>query len=236
MIILHIETSTNICSVALSKDNNCIFNISNDEGMNHASMLSPFVQKALDFLETTGEALDAVAVSSGPGSYTGLRIGVSTAKGLCYGLNIPLISVSTLEIIMIEAKKQFPDIQDIKDGLWIPMMDARRMEVYDAIYNQKGELIRDVAATIVDENTYASLPDSPTISFFGNGVAKCKSVINLRNALFFDEIHPLASNMITPAKGKFLQKDFEDIAYYEPFYLKEFQTTIPKKGMTRGLI
>ncbi len=236
MIILHIETSTNICSVALSKDENCIFNISNDEGMNHASMLSPFIQKALDFLETTGETLDAVAVSSGPGSYTGLRIGVSTAKGLCYGLNIPLISVSTLEIIMIEAKKQFPDIQDIKDSLWIPMMDARRMEVYDAIYNQKGELIRDIAATIVDENTYASLPDSATICFFGNGAAKCKSVINLRNALFFDEIHPLASNMIIPAKGKFLQKDFEDIAYFEPFYLKEFQTTIPKKGMTKGLI
>src|SRR5690554_2090569 len=178
MNILHLETSTHICSVALSKDEICIFKKSNAEGMNHASMLSPFIQDALDHLKSLGEKLDAVAVSSGPGSYTGLRIGVSTAKGLCYGLGIPLISISTLEIMMIGAKKQFPGNQDC---LWVPMMDARRMEVYDAVYNQAGAIIRPAEATIVDENTYRTLSTNPTICFFGNGSAKCKSVINLRN-------------------------------------------------------
>lgn len=228
MNILHLETSTQICSVALSKDEICIFKKSNAEGMNHASMLSPFIQDALDHLKSLGEKLDAVAVSSGPGSYTGLRIGVSTAKGLCYGLGIPLISISTLEIMMIGAKKQFPGNQDC---LWVPMMDARRMEVYDAVYNQAGAIIRPAEATIVDENTYRTLSTNPTICFFGNGSAKCKSVINLRNAHFLEDIHPLAENMIEPAVQKYHQGLFEDVAYFEPFYLKEFQTTVPKKGM-----
>jgi tRNA threonylcarbamoyladenosine biosynthesis protein TsaB len=228
--ILHLETSTHVCSVALSKDEVCIFSKSNAEGMNHASMLSPFIQEVLQHLKSLGETLDAIAVSSGPGSYTGLRIGVSTAKGLCYGLDIPLISVSTLEIMTIGAKKQYSDNQDC---LWVPMIDARRMEVYDAVYNQTGAVIRAAAATIVNESTYRDLSANTPIYFFGNGAAKCKSVINLRNAHFIEDIHPLAENMIKPAVQKYKQGLFEDVAYFEPFYLKEFQTTVPKKGMKR---
>jgi len=145
-------------------------------------------------------------------------------------LDIPLISVSTLEIMTIGAKKQYSDNQDC---LWVPMMDARRMEVYDAVYNQAGKIIRDATATIVNENTYRNLPANTPIYFFGNGAAKCKSVINLRNAHFIENIHPLAENMIEPAVQKYKQGLFEDVAYFEPFYLKEFQTTVPKKGMKR---
>ncbi len=228
MFILHIESSTHVCSVALSKGEQCIFKTSDFEGMNHAEKLSPFIQEALDYLNDLGGKLDAVAVSSGPGSYTGLRIGVSTAKGLCYGLDIPLISIPTLEVMMRGAKKQYTDNHD---SIWIAMLDARRMEVYDAFYNQDCELIRDAEATIVDEQSYANLPNDKPLYFFGNGASKCKSVINLRNAQFIDDIHPLAENMIIPAVNKFTEKQFEDIAYFEPFYLKEFQTTVPKKGM-----
>lgn len=225
MVILHIETSTHVCSVALSEQEKCIFQQSNYDGMNHAAMLSLFLQDALDLLKESGKKLDAVAVSSGPGSYTGLRIGVSTAKGLCYGLDIPLISISTLEIMTIAAmQKHAPN----KHDLFVPMIDARRMEVYDVIFDSNRKIIRDTAASIINENSYAELLEKSQVLFFGNGAAKCKQVITSPHAIFIDDIHPLAENMIEPALKKYQQGQFEDVAYFEPFYLKEFQTTQAK--------
>ncbi len=222
MVILHIETSTHVCSVALSEQEKCIFQQSNYDGMNHAAMLSLFIQDALDLLKESGKKLDAVAVSSGPGSYTGLRIGVSTAKGLCYGLDIPLISISTLEIMAIAAmQKHAPN----KHDLFVPMIDARRMEVYDVIFDSNRKIIRDTAASIINENSYTELLEKSQVFFFGNGAAKCKQVITSPHAIFIDNIHPLAENMIEPALKKYQQGQFEDVAYFEPFYLKEFQTT-----------
>lgn len=227
MVILHIETSTHVCSVALSEQEKCIFQQSNYDGMNHAAMLSLFIQDALDLLKESGKKLDAVAVSSGPGSYTGLRIGVSTAKGLCYGLDIPLISISTLEIMTIAAmQKHAPN----KHDLFVPMIDARRMEVYDVIFDSNRKIIRDTAASIINENSYTELLEKSQVFFFGNGAAKCKQVITSPHAIFIDDIHPLAENMIEPALKKYQQGQFEDVAYFEPFYLKEFQTTTPKKA------
>src|SRR5674476_540328 len=146
MIILHIETSTNICSIAVSENGQCLFSKSDSEGMNHAALLSVFIAEAMEVLKASSKKLDAVAVSSGPGSYTGLRIGVSTAKGLCYGLDIPLLAVSTLEVLTAQALKS---IADAKDALFCPMIDARRMEVYAAIYNAKGEIQREILPDII---------------------------------------------------------------------------------------
>jgi tRNA threonylcarbamoyladenosine biosynthesis protein TsaB len=225
MIILHLETSTNVCSVALSENSVCIFKKSNTEGMNHAALLSVFIAEALEILKPEGKKLDAVAVSSGPGSYTGLRIGVSTAKGLCYGLDVPLIEVSTLEVLAVEALKQF---QSAENTLFCPMIDARRMEVYAAFYNKKGEQKREISADIITSDSYTELLKDHVVYFFGNGAEKCKTTITHSNAHFIDNLVPLAENMISLAEKQFEAKQFADTAYFEPFYLKEFQTTTPR--------
>ena len=225
-IILHIETSTNVCSVALSEGADCLFNISNDEGLNHAALLSTFIDKALSLLKTQSKKLDAIAVSGGPGSYTGLRIGVSTAKGLCYGLNIPLIEVSTLATLCTAA---FKAEEQEEEMLFCPMIDARRMEVYAAIYDMKGNVVKEISADIIDELSYADFLSKHRVCFFGNGAEKCKSVLTHPNALFIDHLTPLAENMISLALTDFNNAKFVDVAYYEPFYLKEFQPTTPKK-------
>ena len=225
-IILHIETSTNVCSVALSNNGECIFNKSNNEGLNHARLLSLFIDEALEFLVERGERLDAVAVSSGPGSYTGLRIGVSTAKGLCYGLNIPLIAVSTLSVIshqsIVNSQLKTDDLRLTTNDLFCPMIDARRMEVFAAFFDKHNKLVRPISADIIDENSYADVLAEQKVYFFGNGAAKCKAVLTHPNAVFLENIAPLAENMITLAEEKFAEKQFEDTAYFEPFYLKEF--------------
>ena len=228
-IILHIETSTNVCSVALSEGMNCIFKKSNAEGMNHAALLSVFIDEALQILKAQSKKLDAVAVSSGPGSYTGLRIGVSTAKGLCYGFNIPLIAVSTLEVIVVSAMEAVKT--DSFPLLYCPMIDARRMEVYAAFYNPNGTVYRDISADIVAEDSYKEILGKNIVYFFGNGSDKCKTVLTHKNAHFIDEIVPLAENMIELALKSYEKNKFEDVAYFEPFYLKEFQTTVPKKAV-----
>ena len=225
MIILHIETSTNVCSVALSKDSDCLFTKSNADGMNHAALLSVFIAEALEVLKHTDQKLDAVAVSSGPGSYTGLRIGVSTAKGLCYGYGIPLIAVSTLEVLTVQALDL---VEDKGNSLFCPMIDARRMEVYAAFYNGKGIIQREISADIITSDSYAKMLENQPVYFFGNGADKCKSVIGHSNAHFLDNLFPLAANMIPFAEHAFVEKQFVDTAYFEPFYLKEFQTTAPK--------
>ncbi|MDD3078190.1 MAG: tRNA (adenosine(37)-N6)-threonylcarbamoyltransferase complex dimerization subunit type 1 TsaB [Paludibacter sp.] len=228
MIILHIETSTTVCSVALSEDSQCIFSRSNGDGLNHATMLSPFIQEAMDFLKNSHKNLDAVAVSGGPGSYTGLRIGVSTAKGLCYGLELPLIAVDTLEIITMAAIKKNRD-EDI--DLFCPMIDARRMEVYTAFYNSRLKCIEAVSADIITPDSYQEILNSNKVLFFGNGAEKCMEVIKHEHALYLPDIIPLAENMIFLAEEKYQQQVFVNVAYYEPFYLKEFQATTPKKNL-----
>ncbi|NDW19489.1 tRNA (adenosine(37)-N6)-threonylcarbamoyltransferase complex dimerization subunit type 1 TsaB [Dysgonomonas sp. 216] len=223
--ILSIETSTNVCSVAVAIDGKNIFEKENIDGPSHATLLGVFVQEAVDYIQENGMALDAVAVSCGPGSYTGLRIGVSEAKGLCYGLNIPLIALNTLKIM---ASKVSKNATIDNESLLCPMIDARRMEVYAAIYDLNLNIVRDIQADIVDENTYASFLQASKITFFGNGSAKCKDAIKHPNAVFLENIYPTASDMSSLAITAFENKTFEDVAYFEPFYLKEFIATTPK--------
>jgi len=225
MLILHIETSTNICSIAVSENGQCLFSKSDSEGMNHAALLSVFIAEAMEFLKSTSKKPDAVAVSSGPGSYTGLRIGVSTAKGLCYGLDIPLIAVSTLEVLTANALQI---TETTANSLFCPMIDARRMEVYAAIYNQEGIIQREISADIIDENSYSEILERHIVYFFGNGAEKCKATLTHVNARFIDGMYPLAENMIVLAEKAYNEKKFVDVAYFEPFYLKEFYTTATK--------
>lgn len=222
-VILSIETSTSVCSVSLSQNGVCLAEKIDFEGPSHASKLNLFIQELLDFAATNGIKPDAIAVSCGPGSYTGLRIGVSTAKGLCYGYDIPLIAINTLKIMAETVKKRVS-----QDALLCPMIDARRMEVYAAFYNTNLNCIRETSADIIDENSYAELLNEHPIYFFGNGAEKCKSALTHPNANFLTDIHPIAKNMITLAEIAFEAKHFEDVAYFEPFYLKEFVATTPK--------
>ena len=222
--ILHIETSTAVCSIALSDNESVVFSKENHEGMSHASILGLFTEEAMRFARENGKQLDAVAVSCGPGSYTGLRIGVSTAKGLCYGLDIPLIAIPTLQILTVDALHKL----DFADYLYCPMIDARRMEVYSALFVKNFTILKDVSAEIIDKNSFADELLSRKIVFFGTGAEKCKAVIKHPNAVFAENIHPLAKNMLSLSEEKFHRKAFEDVAYFEPFYLKDFVATTPK--------
>lgn len=223
--ILNIETSTSVCSVALSAEGEVLYEKNSFEGPSHAALLGVYAEEALSVVKSKGLKLDAVAVSSGPGSYTGLRIGVSVAKGLCFGYGIPLISIHTLEVLAVAALKR-PDVE--KDALYCAMLDARRMEVYAAIYDVDLNTVRETSADIVDADTYASYLEKGKVCFFGNGAAKCSEVITSPNAIFIEEIYPLAINMVALSEKAFAEGRFEDVAYFEPFYLKEFQATIAK--------
>ena len=200
--ILNIETSTSVCSVAASQDGQTIFVKEDLQGPSHAVSLGVFVDEALSFIDSHAIPLDAVAVSCGPGSYTGLRIGVSMAKGVCYGRNIPLIGIPTLEVLSVPVLL-YHDLPE--NALLCPMIDARRMEVYAAVYDRRLQVKRTVAADIVDENSYHP------------------------NAHFIDNIHPLAKMMFPLAEKAVADEDYKDVAYFEPFYLKEFVASMPKK-------
>ena len=215
-IILCIETSTRNCSISLFESNKIIsFKENLSEKYSHSEMLTVLIKSMLEEKKVSINDLDAIAVSKGPGSYTGLRIGVSTAKGLCYGLNIPLISVSTLHAMTYQG------INLVKSNYYCPMIDARRLEVYAAVFDSKANLVRDIQADIVDEVTYSLFLEKKVV-FFGDGSSKCKSLINHENAIFLDEIYPSAKNMGAIAFNSFISKDYEDLAYFEPFYLKDF--------------
>lgn len=224
--ILHIETSTDVCSVALSEDGHCIFSQEDMQGPSHAVTLGVFVDEAISFANSHAIPLDAVAVSCGPGSYTGLRIGVSMAKGVCYGMDLKLLSVPTLKVMCVPLllREEFPE-----DALLCPMIDARRMEVYAAVYDRALREVRPTAADIVDENSYLEYLEKHPVYFFGNGAAKCKEKITHPNAHFLDNVHPLAKWMFPLAERKMMNGQFEDVAYFEPFYLKEFVASKPKK-------
>ena len=225
--ILHIETSTSACSVAVSEDAHVIFDKSDMEGPNHASVCGPFVEEALSFAESHAIPLDAVAVSEGPGSYTGLRIGVSMAKGVAYGRRVPLLTVSTLKLLCVPVLLYHDEIPD--EALFVPMLDARRMEVYAAVYDRALREVRAIGADIVDADTYQPWLEQGPVCFFGPGAEKCKAVIKHPNALFIDQIHPLAKYMQPLAEQALARGDLADVAYCEPFYLKEFVATKPKE-------
>ena len=224
--ILHIETSTDVCSVAVSEDGQVIFDQEDHSGPNHAERLGTMVDEALSFTDNHAIPFDAVAVSCGPGSYTGLRIGVSMAKGVCYGRNLKLIAVPTLELLCVPILlREIPE----EDALLCPMLDARRMEVYAGIYDRGLKTIRPIQADIVEGETYKEFLDKRPVYFFGNGAQKCKAAINHPNAHFIENIEPLAIWMQPLAEKRFLNEQFEDVAYFVPFYLKDFVAKMPKK-------
>ena len=223
--ILNIETSTSVCSVAASQDGQTIFVKEDLKGPSHAVSLGVFVDEALSFIDSHAIPLDAVAVSCGPGSYTGLRIGVSMAKGICYGRNVPLIGLPTLEVLSVPVLL-YHDLPE--DALLCPMLDARRMEVYSAVYDRALNQVKPVSAEIIDENSYADILTRKPVVFFGNGAGKCRDVITGDNVHYIDGICPLAVDMLALSEMAFRNSRFENVAYFEPFYLKEFVATKPK--------
>ncbi len=203
-----------------------IFNEEDHSGPNHAVKLGIFIDEALSFIDSHAIPLDAVAVSSGPGSYTGLRIGTSMAKGICYGRDVKLIAIPTLELMSVPVLLR-EELED--DALLCPMIDARRMEVYAAVYDRALHPLRPVQADIVEADTYLPFLEAHPMYFFGNGAAKCKEILQHPNARFIEGIEPLAKWMFPLAEKRIALEQFEDVAYFVPFYLKDFVAKMPKK-------
>jgi tRNA threonylcarbamoyladenosine biosynthesis protein TsaB len=227
-LILNIETSTTVCSVALAEHGKLLSLKEENKGFTHSEHITIFIQDVLKQAGKNISELDAVAVSSGPGSYTGLRIGVSTAKGLCYALDKPLISISTLKSLTLALSKGegMPSHRSIQDSLLCPMLDARRMEVYCAMFDESLNEILPVQPKVIDENSFSDLLKTNKIYFFGDGAEKCKTILaHQPNAVFIDDIFPSATTMISLSEEKFAKKEFENVALFEPFYLKEFFDT-----------
>lgn len=222
--ILCIETATPSCSVALAKDGEVLFEKVSSEQMSHSAVLAVYIEEALSILKEKNLSLDAVAVSSGPGSYTGLRIGTSTAKGLCFGFDIPLISLSTLSVLTAGAIR----ITQGEKAFYCPMIDARRMEVYAAVYDEAMNELSETEAVIVDENSFASFLEQGKVYFLGNGAPKTASILTSANAQYIDYPSPIAAEMVAMAEKAYANSNFVDKAYFEPFYLKEFVATIAK--------
>jgi len=221
-VILSLETSTTVCSAALHEEGKLIgFEITHTPN-SAASQLAVMVDKLLK--QQPGK-LQAVAVSSGPGSYTGLRIGVATAKGICYALSLPLISVNSLTLMASQLQHS---AVDIRNSLLCPMIDARRMEVYTMLFDEKLDILQPVSASIIDESSYADVLNYKKIYFFGNGSGKCKAVINHPNARFIDNIFPSAESMGELAYTSYNQSKFENTSDFEPLYLKDFIAKKPK--------
>lgn len=231
--IIIIETSTEVCSVALSKEGKLVDMIEAAEGQNHARLVSVFIQELLTKNWIKSEQISAVAVSRGPGSYTGLRIGVSTAKGICFAAKIPLIAIGTLEAMAkyVAANRLHFGVGNDKPVLFCPMIDARRMEVYSMLYDEDGKMLKPISAEIIDETFLADELSGNRVVFFGNGSEKCKKIIPSPNAVFIDKIHASASYLCELAWQAYNRGQFEDVAYFEPFYLKDFVATVSKKNI-----
>ena len=213
-ILLNLETATTNCSVSLSQNGEVIsIREQNSANYSHAEQLHVFIEKVLIQAGKNFNDLDAIAISSGPGSYTGLRIGVSAAKGLCFSLDIPLIAVSTLESLAHLLK--------IESGFIIPVLDARRMEVYSAVFDDQYNMVREIKAEIIDDNSFMEYT-SKKVHIIGSGATKCESHLKNPNFIFMDAAVPSASTMGILSHKKFLERNFEDLAYYEPLYLKDF--------------
>lgn len=225
--ILSIETSTDVCSVALTSEGQVLDHSENYEGQTHATLLSQYVQQALQYARTREVPIDAIAVSIGPGSYTGLRIGLSEAKGLAFGLSVPLIGVNTLQLLAVSA--MFNHFIDEERLLYVPMIDARRMEVYTAAYTPALEALVEPQAMILDENSFKNLLDEGyTLVAIGNGSDKAREVLKHDRMRFIAGVKPVALEMMALAEKAFREQQFIDVAYSTPFYLKEFQATKPK--------
>jgi tRNA threonylcarbamoyladenosine biosynthesis protein TsaB len=227
-MILCIETATGVCSVALCDDNSVVSVLEAPAGMSHSSSLTVIIRQLLRGASLTARQLDAVSVSKGPGSYTGLRIGVSVAKGIAYGAGIPLIGINTLTA-MCHGYLTANPLPEGSSTLLCPMIDARRMEVYNALFTSDGKMIQETSADIITGSSYSDRLKSEKIIFFGNGAGKCRSAITGANAVFDEGFSLSASYLHKPSVNAFREKQFEDIAYFEPYYLKEFIATIPKK-------
>ena len=229
--IILIETSTALCSVALAEGGVVTAYRESSAPKAHASLTAVFIQELLSERELTLADCDAVCVSMGPGSYTGLRVGVSTAKGLCFGSGKPLLAVGTLDTLVAQATDVIPSEGEESPGyrFIIPMVDARRMEVYTAVF-ENGRQITETAPAIIDENSFAEYLEQGPCLFIGDGAGKCADVIKHPNATFC-QCWPKASSMLAPALAAYKEKRFEDVAYFEPFYLKEFVATVSKKKL-----
>lgn len=225
--ILNIETSTNVCSVALSQDGVCLYEDVNMEGPSHAQVLAGYVKNAVSFADSHAIPIDAIAISKGPGSYTGLRIGVSEAKGVAYGRDAKLLSVPTLKLLTVPILLGHEELPE--DALLCPMIDARRMEVYCALYDRALNEVVQTQALVIDSDSFKNYLDKQPIYFMGNGADKCVETIQHPNAHFIKNIVPRAKNMIPLAETAMAKEQFEDVAYFEPFYLKEFVATKSKK-------
>ncbi|MDG1793881.1 MAG: tRNA (adenosine(37)-N6)-threonylcarbamoyltransferase complex dimerization subunit type 1 TsaB [Flavobacteriaceae bacterium] len=219
--VLNIETSTTNCSVALSKSGSVVaYKEDNSLGYSHAERLHVYIDEVLQTAKVSIDQVDAIAISKGPGSYTGLRIGVSAAKGLCYALDVPLISVPTLEALAHQV--------DAPKGAVVAMLDARRQEVYSAIFDDHFSELRSTEAEVLSPESYQELLESSPVYFIGNGVSKTKVLITHKNAHFIEDKLPSAQQMCALSFEKYKAKNFEDVAYFEPFYLKDF-IAIPSK-------
>jgi len=224
-LILHLETATSCCSVALAKDGICVSHKLINDGFKHAENLLVLANQVLIDSNFSYSDLSAVAVSAGPGSYTGLRIGVSAAKGICYALDIPLLAINTLEILARTYQMQHPKNQHVL----CPMIDARRMEVYTALYSPDFQLIENAHPLVIESDAYSLALKNQSILFFGDGAEKCIPTLSVSENAFFDtQINISAEGMIAPSFEAFCQGNFADLAYFEPEYLKPYQGTPPK--------
>jgi tRNA threonylcarbamoyladenosine biosynthesis protein TsaB len=230
-LILNIETATEVCSVALADSKGLIDFQENTEGKSHAAMLTVLIENLLNKNKITLNQLDAVAVSMGPGSYTGLRIGVSVSKGICYGANKPLIAVPTLQS-MTYGFIQKTGVSN-RGGWYCPMIDARRLEVFTAFFDDKLRFQSEISAEIIDENSFAEILSEREVFFFGNGSDKCEALLKHYNARFYSGFQASAKDMITLSENLFQQKEFKDVAYFEPYYLKDFVATILKNKVLK---
>lgn len=231
-MVICLETATNLCSVALCNSAGVISLRESSDSKSHASALTVFIEEILNEAGVKTRDLEAVAVSKGPGSYTGLRIGVSVAKGIAYASSIPLIGIDTTLSMFwgIAGSKKENMATNIK-SLFCPMLDARRMEVYYAIYDNMGNTVKEIAAEVISEDSFNDIPESIKIMLFGDGASKCRDIIRRQNIYYNDDFRISAAHMYTPAIQAFKARRFENVAYFEPFYLKDFITSKPRKNV-----
>lgn len=231
-MIICLETATNLCSVALCNSKGVISLRESSEPKSHAAFLTVFIDEILKENHIKASDLKAIAVSKGPGSYTGLRIGVSVAKGITYAANIPLIGIETLKSMFWGISDDITKILSVdNDTIFCPMLDARRMEIYYALYDKAGNTLKSISAEIIDNESFTEIPEYQKIIFFGDGAGKCREVIRRKNVHFAEQYEISASHMYRPAFQAFKNKQFEDVAYFEPFYLKDFITSKPGKNI-----
>jgi tRNA threonylcarbamoyladenosine biosynthesis protein TsaB len=231
-MVICLETATNLCSVALCDRGGVVSLKESIESKSHASMLTIFIDELLRENGIRARDLDAIAVGKGPGSYTGLRIGVSVAKGIAYAASVPLIGIETTLSMFYGITEMLNEEKGEKgDLLYCPMIDARRMEVYNAVYDPEGRIVKEISADIIIEDSFSDIPENRRIIFFGDGAAKCKEVIKRKNIYFEDDFRISAAYMHKPVYRAINISSFEDVAYFEPFYLKDFITSTPRKNI-----